>query len=330
MIRWPGLPLIFLASWSYAAEPDTVRSPADRGSRPVYIAAPAESETARQVKELQSLVQTLETRLAKMEALLQNQAALNLLREVEAMRAEMSRMHGQSEMQTHQMESLGKRQTDLYTDLDKRLEDLNKQVRAAAATQAAAAAVAAAPAPAAAAAAAPAPEIAAAPASSPVPALVTSTQLSFPPASAPGTGFAAAEKPSAAASAQADDPLADSKAYEAALNHFKAGNYAAAIAGFKNFLKAYPGSRLASNAQYWVGYSYYALKDYKTALSHQFKLVAAYPHSAKVPDALLNMASCQAELEDADAAKKTLEEIVSKHPGTNAARIAARRLAALK
>jgi tol-pal system protein YbgF len=326
MIRWRALPLVFLAPCSYAAETDITRQAADRGSRPVYIAAPAESETARQVKELQSLVQTLEARLDRVESQLKNQAALDLLREVEAMKAEMSRLHGQSEMQTYQMESLGKRQTDLYTDLDKRLEDLNKHVKAVAATQAV-------PAPAAAAAAsapAPAPEVAAAPASSPVPALVTSTQLSFPPVSTPGSGSPAADKPSAAASAQAEDPLADSKAYEAALNHFKAGNYMAAISGFKNFLKTYPGSRLASNAQYWAGYSYYALKDYKTALSYQLKLVAAYPQSAKVPDALLNMANCQSELDDASAAKKTLEEIVSKHPGTNAARIAARRLAALK
>jgi tol-pal system protein YbgF len=124
--------------------------------------------------------------------------------------------------------------------------------------------------------------------------------------------------------------LAESKSYEAALNQFKAANYAGSIAGFKNFLKTYPGSSLASNAQYWIGYSYYALKDYKSALSQQQKLIGSYPQSAKVPDALLNMASSQLETDDTGAARKTLEEIVNKHPGTNAAKIAAKRLAALK
>jgi tol-pal system protein YbgF len=87
---------------------------------------------------------------------------------------------------------------------------------------------------------------------------------------------------------------------------------------------------LASNAQYWIGYSYYALKDYKTALAHQQKLVAAYPASAKVPDALLNIAANQLALDNPDGARKTLEGLVAKYPGTPAATLAARRLATLK
>lgn len=58
--------------------------------------------------------------------------------------------------------------------------------------------------------------------------------------------------------------------------------------------------------------------------------MAAYPGSAKVPDALLNIATNQIALDNLDAAKKTLEELVAKHPGTNAATLASRRLAALK
>jgi tol-pal system protein YbgF len=305
MIRWLGLPLILFVSWAVAAEPDTDRQvPVLQPNRPVLISS-AEAETARQVEALQLQVRTLEARLTRLESLLQNNSALDLLKEVEAMKAEISRLRGQSEIQTHQMESLGKRQNDLYTDLDKRLEDLNKQVKAAAA----------------------APE----PVSPPATALVASTQLSFaPPSPSNGDSAAAPVQPPATASHPDEEPLAESKAYGAALNQFRSGNYVAAVAGFKNFLKAFPGSSLASNAQYWTGYSYYALKDYKTALSQQLKLINAYPESAKVPDALLNIASCQTELDDNDKARKTLDEIVSKHPGTNAARIAARRLAATK
>ncbi len=96
------------------------------------------------------------------------------------------------------------------------------------------------------------------------------------------------------------------------------------------FLKTYPDSTLASNAQYWIGYSYYALKDYKTSLAHQQKLLVAYPDSNKVPDALLNIATNQIALDNLPAARKTLEELVAKYPGTNAATLASRRLAALK
>ena len=98
-----------------------------------------------------------------------------------------------------------------------------------------------------------------------------------------------------------------------------------AVAGFKGFAKAYPSSSLASNAQYWIGYSYYAMGDYKTAMAQQQKLMVAFPQSVKVPDALLNIARCQEELKQTSSARKTLEEIIAKHGGTNAAAIAAKR-----
>jgi tol-pal system protein YbgF len=126
------------------------------------------------------------------------------------------------------------------------------------------------------------------------------------------------------------DAIPGARYYDAALNQIREADYAGAIAGFMDFLKRYPDSALASNAQYWIGSSYYALKDYKTALAHQQKLVTLYPTSAKVPDAMLNIASSQIALGDLAGARKTLEELVDKHPGTNAANLAKGRLAALK
>lgn len=209
---------------------------------------------------------------ARAEALPQNPALFDLLREIEVLKAEIARLRGQSEMQTHQIESLGKRQSDLYVDLDKRVEEMGKQIKNA------------------------------------------------PPASSsPAAGIGAAA-----------NPQSESQVYEAALDQFKAGEYAKAIAGFGDFLKAHPGSTLAPNAQYWTGYAYYAMKDYRNAIAQQTKLLNAYPQNAKVPDALLNIASSQAELNEIAAAKKNLEEIIAKYPGTNAAAIAAKRLALLK
>ncbi|MDP2156050.1 MAG: tetratricopeptide repeat protein, partial [Sulfuricella sp.] len=70
--------------------------------------------------------------------------------------------------------------------------------------------------------------------------------------------------------------------------------------------------------------------DYKNAIANQQKLVSQYPNSPKVPDALLNIASCQQGLGDAAAAKKTLESIVAKYPLSNAAELAKKRLASNK
>lgn len=232
--------------------------------------------------------------------MLKNNSALDLLNELEALKAEVSRLRGQTEVQAHQIETLSKRQSDLYVDLDKRVEDLNRQIKAAARP------VAAEPVPV-----------------EPAPAMDAVKGAAKEAAKD-------AEAASVASAATKEDPLAESRAYETALADFRAGNYDKAIAGFAAFLKAYPDSTLAPNAQYWTGYAYYARKDYKNALAHQTRLVNTYPQSAKVPDALLNIASNQIELNNLPAAKKQLEEIVAKYPGTNAASIAAERLKLLK
>lgn len=247
-------------------------------------------ELARQIQALQQLAGSLDARLARLESGgQQNQQLLGMLQEVEALKSEVAKMRGQAEVQVHQMDTLGKRQNDLYVDLDQRISDLAKSLKSASAAGTGS------------------PEMAPAQA-----------------AGAPSAG------PAAATSAPQLDPMVESRSYETSLDHFRGANYAGAIAGFKGFLKAYPDSALASNAQYWIGYSYFALKDYKSALAHQQKLVAAYPASAKVPDALLNIASNMIALDDLTGARKVLEELVARHPGTNAATLATRRLSALK
>lgn len=254
---------------------------------------PSTNELFRKVEAMQQLVDSINVRLGKLEtSTQQNQQLLDMLQEVETLKSEVAKLRGQAEVQVHQLDTLGKRQNDLYIDLDQRITDLSKSGRLAEGTEAVPAAAANQPA---ATSATPKPDAA----SGPVP----------------------APKP---------DPAAESHAYEAALNLFRETNYAGAIASFRGFLKAYPDGELASNAQYWIGYSYYALKDYKSALAHQQKLVAMYPNSNKVPDSLLNIATNQIALDNLVDARKTLEELVAKYPDTNAATLAARRLSALK
>lgn len=148
------------------------------------------------------------------------------------------------------------------------------------------------------------------------------------PDAAPTPGGATSPSPTGAGAS--GDAAAEPRAYDAAFNLFKIGNYQAAIAGFQNFLKTYPKSPLAANAQYWVGNSYSALRDFKNCAASQQKLVSAYPESPKVPDAMLNLASCQLEAGDRESAKKTLDDVVAKHPGSSAADSAKKRLANLR
>ena len=154
--------------------------------------------------------------------------------------------------------------------------------------------------------------------------------------SGPGPAAAGSETtPPVAAPVTAPPPAApipaasnEQRAYDAALDQFKAGKHAAAIAGFSAFVKTYPKSALAPSAQYWIGNSQYAQRDFRGSIATQRQLIAAYPDSLKVPDAMLNIATAQLDLGDAAGARRTLEDLVAKFPKSDAAVKAKQRLAA--
>ena len=153
------------------------------------------------------------------------------------------------------------------------------------------------------------------------------------PAGTPGPADAAPGVPGGAPPtiagtipARPGDVAAEQRAYDAALDQFKSGNYPAAAASFQAFTRTYPRSPLAPSAMYWAGNAQYAQKDFRAAIATQRQLLGAFPDSQKVPDALLNIASAQTELGDNAGARKSLEEIVAKYPTSEAAGKARQRL----
>jgi len=68
------------------------------------------------------------------------------------------------------------------------------------------------------------------------------------------------------------------------------------------------------------------MRDYKSAIAAQQKVVRLWPENSKAPDALLNIASSQAEIGENTAARETLRTLVKKYPSTSAAEQAKQRL----
>jgi tol-pal system protein YbgF len=236
-----------------------------------------DNEARRRIEVLRQQVDTnqkaLEDRLAKIEAAAGDRGAiLELSSQLEAIRNEMARMRGQTEVLVNQAETADKRQKDLYLDIDTRLRKLEQAREQAAAVP---------------------------------------------------------EKPAAAAPTEADASPAEAKAYQAALDQFKLGNYPLAVSAMQGFLVTYPSSPLASNAQYWIGMAYSGQRDYKNAIAAQRKLLAAWPESAKAPDGMLSIASAQETMGDRRSAQKTLEELIARYPTSSAAASAKQRLAAV-
>jgi len=119
---------------------------------------------------------------------------------------------------------------------------------------------------------------------------------------------------------------AEVKAYESALNLFKAGNYPLAVSAFQLFLYTYPNSKLAPNAQYWMGNTHSAQGQHRLAIADHQKLLATWPDDSKAPDALVAIANSQDALGDRRSAQKTLEGLMAKYPQSPAAASARQRL----
>src|SRR5262245_43868584 len=153
--------------------------------------------------------------------------------------AEAQRQAGQLSSKIDAMSSEVTRLTARVDDLAQRVESLNRQVSGRAA----------APSPAAPAPTPPAPGAGTAP-GGPKPAPAPGGTAAVPPP-APVPSVPGAPRPG-------EGPTPE-QAYQAAYIDFSKGNYPLAIQGFREFVRRYPDSDLADNAQYWIGESFFSM-----------------------------------------------------------------------
>ena len=78
-------------------------------------------------------------------------------------------------------------------------------------------------------------------------------------------------------------------AYDSALAKLRAQDYAGAESAFKSFLAANPDHKLAPNARYWLGESYYARNQFDASARSFAETYKKYPKSQKAPDALFKL-----------------------------------------
>ena len=107
--------------------------------------------------------------------------------------------------------------------------------------------------------------------------------------------------------------------YGQAFNALKAGSYSVAISGFQGFLKQYPSSPLAPNAQYWLGQAHYVNQDFAAAESDFQTVLDKWPNSSKAPAAMLDLGNTQLAQGKKAEGRATLRQVLSQFPGTDAA-----------
>ena len=102
--------------------------------------------------------------------------------------------------------------------------------------------------------------------------------------------------------------------YDEAYNLLKQYKYEEAGEALQAFLKEYPDDELAGNAQYWLGETYYARKQYESAAEAFATGFKKYEKSAKAPDNLLKLGLSMQQLGKKKEACTAFKNLKSKFP----------------
>ena len=118
--------------------------------------------------------------------------------------------------------------------------------------------------------------------------------------------------------------------YDFAKKLFDDGDKENARIQFENFINKYPDSENADNARFWIADSYYAEKWFEKAILEYQKVLEEYPDSNKLAAARLKQGYAFAELGEKANARLILRELVKKHPESNEAQYAQKKLKSLE
>ncbi len=91
-------------------------------------------------------------------------------------------------------------------------------------------------------------------------------------------------------------------------------DYSSAETAFRRLLDAHPNDKLAGDAQYWLGESYYVRGQYKDAADAFLKGYKSYGASPKAPDSLLKLGMSLAALGQKEAACSSFAELGTRFP----------------
>jgi tol-pal system protein YbgF len=121
----------------------------------------------------------------------------------------------------------------------------------------------------------------------------------------------------------------EQQVYKEAMGLYTTGKFEQALRSFQDLLDRYPDSRLASDAQFMIGESFYGMKEYVDAVSEYDKVIKEYPDSDHVPGAKLKKAFSLFALGKKGQGVVELQQIVQRYPTTKEAQIAKQRLSEL-
>lgn len=232
-------------------------------------------------------------------------AIFEVLGRLEQLQLEVQQLRGMVEEQAQTIADLERKQGNMYSDLDERIQVLNAPNQAAQSPSVQPAAVSS--------------DASQQPAQ---PAAVAVPVVTPPAPAAP-----VVESKSAEAVSAAMPQASEKERYQQAYDTLRNGRNAQAIQQFEALQADYPAGELSDNTQYWLGEAYKINREIDKARAAFSKVASQYPQSAKVPDALLKLGYIEFEQQNLAKARDYLTRVTTSYPSSTAAHLAAKKLA---
>jgi tol-pal system protein YbgF len=107
--------------------------------------------------------------------------------------------------------------------------------------------------------------------------------------------------------------------YTNAVRDSRTGKYDLAIQEFSDYLKYFPKTEFAANAQFYLGDTYYRKNDYENSLAAFDAVLEQYSENSKTSDAQYMKGLSLLKMGKRDAAAREFRDVYAKYPGTEVA-----------
>ena len=148
------------------------------------------------------------------------------------------------------------------------------------------------------------------------------------PPPAPGTAPPAVQPP--AAPVTLAPGMSPQRLYDTAMADFTAGQWALCIEGFNTYLRGFPRTDYADDAQWYVGECYQQEGKFTEAIDAYTRVISNYPKGDRVPDAYYKRGLAFSQLGQPDRAIESLETVMKLFPEHDMARLAKQNVDRLK
>ena len=115
--------------------------------------------------------------------------------------------------------------------------------------------------------------------------------------------------------------------YDQATQDLTAGRYAMALGNYREYLRRFPDTDLADNAQYGAGECFFAQAQFDSALVEYARVGARWGSGDRAPASLYKLGLCEERLGRMPDARKTFEDLVKRFPKSGEAQLARDRIA---